>query len=219
MSSFISSFLNTDIIHRCIPRNQTPFCCPSAYPIGKYYQVQTPIRCYKCINNPESSDDSARIQYDTQKRIQKTVMVPSSLYTHDLASVTTTPTNIPPWNNMSDRVLPHVQKKYNTMILSTYRPGSLSPGGIGCDVKHNSYVRYLNRIKGKSALRKDPIPNSFGKPIVGNNCVNPIYGNKQVKTSIISCPSCRTLSEINTTPQSINNEISYYQPYHLHIFQ
>ena len=62
-------------------------------------------------------------------------------------------------------------------------------------------------------MRKDPIPNSFGKPIVGNNCVNPIYGNKQVKTSIISCPSCRTLSEINTTPQSINNEISYYQPY------
>jgi hypothetical protein len=33
------------------------------------------------------------------------------------------------------------------------RPGSQAPGGIGVDVKHNSYQRYLLKKKGLSALQ------------------------------------------------------------------
>ena len=177
--------------------------------IGQYYKVQTPSRCYKCITNPSSSNTSTFLQYDTLKQIQNTVRVPSSLYTHDLAAITATPTNIHPWNNMSDRSEPHTQRRANSMILSTYRPGSLSPGGVGCDIKHGSYARYLNRLKGKSALRKDPLPNTFGTPILFN-CARPIYGNKQVKTSIISCPACKTSTN---TPSYTTDVAYYYQPY------
>jgi hypothetical protein len=111
---------------------------------------------------------------------------------------------------MSDRVIPHTQKRSNSMILSTYRPGSLSPGGVGCDVKHGSYARYLNRLKGKSALRKDPIPSTFGVPIDRQKCAMPIYGNKLMKTSIISCPACD--GQIDPVEQVQGSSI-YYQPY------
>jgi hypothetical protein len=184
--------------------------CSYTYPPRQYYTTQTPVRCYKCINNPSSSEQSIRIQYDTQKRIQNTVRVSASLYTHDLASVSTTPSTIRTWNNMSDRVVPHIQKRSNSTILSTYYPGSLSPGGIGCDVKHGSYARYLNRLKGKSALRKGSIPSTFGVPIDRQNCAMPIYGNKLVKTSIINCHACN--GPINPVEQVQGSSI-YYQPY------
>ena len=34
--------------------------------------------------------------------------------------------------------------------LTRLRPGSLNPGGKGVDIKHNSYNRYLARIKAKN---------------------------------------------------------------------
>jgi hypothetical protein len=184
--------------------------CPNTYPPGQYYPVQTPVRCYKCVNNPSSGNQSIRIQYDTQKRIQNTVRVSASLYTHDLGAVTTTPSNLKTWNNMSDRVEPHLQKKYNSMVLSTYRPGSLSPGGAGCDVKHGSYARYLNRLTGKTSLRKGPIPSNFGVPIDRPSCAVSIHGNKLVKTSIISCPACN--GQLDPSSELVDGSI-YYQPY------
>lgn len=33
--------------------------------------------------------------------------------------------------------------------LTRDRPGSQAPGGSGVDIKHNSYARYLARLKGK----------------------------------------------------------------------
>jgi len=64
------------------------------------------------------------------------------------------------WNQMSDRPVPSIQKAFvptgnNTSLnrkhtsVTSSRPGCQTPGGIGCDIKHNSYERYLNRIKGK----------------------------------------------------------------------
>jgi hypothetical protein len=155
-------------------------------------------------------------RYDTLKKIQNTVRVSSSQYTNELASLTSTPKIFPTWNNMSDRTLPHIQRAYNRTILSTYRPGALSPGGIGCDVKHNSYVRYLNRLKGRKVLRKEPIPATFILPNIPFNNANPIYGDKQVKTSVVNCPPCGP----NQSQTNLEQESApYYQPYTFSIGQ
>lgn len=175
---------------------------------GNYYKIQTPVRCYSCINNPTSNTTDRYIKYNTLKKIQRTVGVSTSLYLHDKAALNAAPAKLPTWNNMSDRDLPHSQKKYNSTILSTYTPGSLSPGGVGCDIKHGSYVRYINRLKGKKFLRASPIPETFDLNHIPFNRAYPIYGNKQIKTAIVSCPSCPTQPALLDIPTE-----EYYQPY------
>lgn len=159
-------------------------------------------------NNPVS-------QYQRLKIIQNTVRVYSSLYTMNLSSLNAyhpplkipqivvqngTPYVVPAfinWNQMSDRASPSKQV-IHTGSGSTYgasstrhtivsdRPGAMSPGGVGVDIKHNSYDRYLNRIKARKPLRRGVIPPTFGLPIVFD-CADPIYGGKTVKTAIINC--------------------------------
>ena len=132
--------------------------------------------CRGCSKNM-SSDDPAIIN-QRQKIIQKVVRINSSLYTMNIAglNVYQSPSKnsqiveqagvnylIPPglnWNQMSDRSRP-AQQNVKTGSGSTYgssslrgtkvcnRPGAMSPGGIGVDIKHNSYDRYLNRLKVK----------------------------------------------------------------------
>jgi hypothetical protein len=101
---------------------------------------------------------------------------------------------------MSDRPEPSVQKasiptgtnsslnRRHTSVTSS-RPGCQTPGGIGCDIKHNSYDRYLNRLKGKGPLKRGSIPPYFGAPIPFNNAF-PVYGGKTVKTNIVSGCNC-----------------------------
>jgi hypothetical protein len=60
----------------------------------------------------------------------------------------------------------------------------MSPGGVGVDIKHNSYDRYLNKIKGKAPLRRGVIPPNYGAQIPFNRAF-PVYGGKTFKTSII----------------------------------
>jgi hypothetical protein len=102
---------------------------------------------------------------------------------------------------MSDRKQPHIQV-VKTGSGSTYgasstkhtitrlRPGALSPGGSGVDIKHNSYQRYLNRLKGKGPVRRGVIPPDFGLPYIPFNPAYPIYGGKTIKTSIVSGCDC-----------------------------
>ena len=172
--------------------------------------------CRSCNQNLTSSDPAS--QYQKQKLIQNTVRVKSSLYTMNLAGLmgyqkplntyqlveqAGTPYYAPPgvnWNQMSDRCSPAVQT-VKTGSGSAYgasstrhtivrdRPGAMSPGGLGVDIKHNSYDRYLNRLKGKSVLRRGVIPPKFGAPIQFNRGY-PIYGGKTVKTSIINNCDC-----------------------------
>ena len=174
------------------------------------------FRCRNCNQNLTSSDPAS--QYQKQKLIQNTVRVNSSLYTMNLAGLmgyqkplntyqiveqAGTPYYAPPgvnWNQMSDRRSPAVQT-VKTGSGSAYgasstrhtivrdRPGAMSPGGVGVDIKHNSYDRYLNRLKGKSVLRRGVIPPNFGAPIKFNRAY-PIYGGKTVKTSIINNCDC-----------------------------
>ena len=165
-------------------------------------------------------------QYQRLKLIQNTVRVASSLYTMNLGSLNTyvKPTNITHgvnWNQMSDRPFPSVQKatiptgfhnslnnRHNSVTSS--RPGCQTPGGIGCDIKHNSYDRYLNRLKAKGPLRRGVIPPTFGQPFIPFNCAFPIYGGKTIKTSIVSGCNCPINGDSNSK-QIYNNP--FYQEY------
>jgi hypothetical protein len=176
--------------------------------------------CRSCNQNLTSNDPAS--QYQRQKIIQNTVRVQSSLYTMNLAGLSAykKPLNTPQfveqngsgyiapakvnWNQMSDRPKPANQltkvasgTSYHTSstrhTITRLRPGAMSPGGVGVDIKHNSYDRYLNRLKGKRVLRRGIIPPNFGAEIPFNN-VFPVYGGKTVKTSIINGCDCPDIS-------------------------
>lgn len=172
--------------------------------------------CRGCNKNLASDDPAS--QYQRQKLIQNTVRVYSSLYTMNLAGLSgyQKPLNEPQiveqngtqyiaparvyWNQMSDRARPANQttkvasgSTYHTSstrhTITRHRPGAMSPGGVGVDIKHNSYDRYLNKIKGRAPLRRGIITPSYGAPIPFNRAY-PIYGAKTVKTSIINGCDC-----------------------------
>lgn len=168
------------------------------------------------------SNSAPAVQYQTQKQIQKTVRVPASLYTFALKSLAgfERPLStgqwvqqagsfyyIPPtvrWNQMSDRAVPSISKvktasggTYHTSSvrhsITRARPGAMHAGGEGCDIKHNCYDRYLNRIKGQAPLRRGVIPPHYGAPVPSTRAF-PIQGGKVVKTAIVNgcaplCPS------------------------------
>jgi len=186
--------------------------------------LPTLYRWRNCDTNLTSNTPEA--QYQRQKIIQNTVRVPSSLYTMNLASLSgyqnanyDTEFGVC-WNQMSDRIHPHVQKNV-TASGSSYggnstkrsllrlRPGAMSPGGKGVDIKHNSYDRRLNRLKGQSILRRGSVPKNFGAPIVFNPAF-PVYGGKTIKTSIVAgcdCPIVPSLSadeKLNIDPYTNN---------------
>jgi hypothetical protein len=131
--------------------------------IYKYKKLDVPA-----INEPLSYDISA-----TQKIIQNTVRVRSSLYTDNLAALYINSDNISamPWHNASDRMVAHGSK---TAATAT----SIKPN-YGVDVKHNSYDRYLGRKKSQY-LKADkegstPLPRTT------------YWGNKTYKFSIVNC--------------------------------
>ena len=184
---------------------------------------------YRAINPGISSNTPAN-QYQRLKLIQNTVRVPGSLYTSNLGPLNAYKKPISDkdagfygvcWNQMSDRPVPSVQRAtiptgYNNTLnrrhtsVTSSKPGSQTPGGIGCDIKHNSYDRYLNRLKGKGPLRRGVVPPSFGAPIPFNPAF-PIYGGKTVKTNIVNGCDCPigTPSENNLQDYKLfNNPIS-----------
>jgi hypothetical protein len=181
-----------------------------------YYRVRN------CDTNLTS--DTPANQYQRQKIIQNTVRVASSLYTMNLGALNAYAKPTPAtynvcWNQMSDRPVPSVQKTYvptkggtigsnsTKHTVTGPRPGAQSPGGIGCDIKHNSYDRYLNRLKGKAPLRRGVIPPNFGDPIPFNRAF-PVYGGKITKTSIVN--NCNCPIETKTNDSKIYNNPLYY---------
>jgi hypothetical protein len=148
---------------------------------------------------------SAANQYQRLKLIQNTVRVPSSMYTMNLGSLTayvkpSIETQNVCWNQMSDRPYASEQRAtvptgFNNSLNSRHhsvtssKPGCQTPGGKGVDIKHNSYDRYLNRLKGKGPLRREKTPVGFGLPITFNPAF-PIYGGKTVKTNIVAGCNC-----------------------------
>ena len=195
---------------------------------GEYYGYKDcpPIyRCRNCNNNLSSNDPAS--QYQRQKIIQNTVRVPASLFTMNLGAlnayerpnldykmVDISGSNyiVSPgvnWNQMSDRKEPHIQvaitgtgsgyhSSSTRRTITGPRPGAMSPGGSGVDIKHNSYDRYLNRLKGKAPLRRGVIPPDYGIPYIPFSRAYPIYGGKTIKTSIVNRCNCPIDSDVNS---------------------
>ena len=174
-------------------------------------------RCQGCNSNLASNSPAS--QYQRQKIIQNQVRVQSSLYSMNLKALNAyqKPNTLPEtillgglnylispgvnWNQMSDRRMPHHQPNPSASgsnpggnsvkrTITRLRPGALSPGGTGVDIKHNSYERYLNRIKGKAPLRRGVIPPNYGKEYIPFNPAYPIYGGKVIKTSLVNGCNC-----------------------------
>jgi len=206
------------------------FCARSASDNYYYY------RWRECDTGLTTNTPAA--QYQKQKLIQNTVRVYSSEYTMNLGSLAgyqrpNKRNAYVPWNQMSDRAEPAKQKAGanggNTIgssstrhSITRLRPGSLSPGGIGCDIKHNSYDRYLNRLKGKAPLRRGIIPPNFGMAEIEFNRANPIYGGKVMKTSIVSGCNCPIVTDqenykklyVNPVNETTDN---VFVPYHFSV--
>ena len=187
------------LIYKIGPRYDDPncnsYCCP-----GK--------SCRSLDFNASLSSNTPFAHYQNQKIIQRTVRIDSSQYTMNLGALASYQKPIKlnayvPWNQMSDRAVPSVQKAVTgsgTNVLSgnsrkrtltRLRPGAMSPGGVGCDIKHNSYERYLNRIKAKGPLRRGVVPPIFDKvKTIQFNRANPIFGGKIMKTNIVAGCDC-----------------------------
>ena len=167
------------------------------------FSLMTQSSHCKCRGNmfTLTSTDPA-YQYQTQKKIQNTTGVSSSLYAMNLGSLAVNANQSSPlWNQMSDRSVPHIQTTNNWGGGGLYRgnslrrtqtgirPGSTTPGGIGVDVKHGSYNRYMARLK--TQRRPSSVPSTFGEHIEFNRAI-PVYGGKTIQTSILAvsklCP-------------------------------
>lgn len=166
-------------------------------------------------------------QYQRLKLIQNTVRQDASIFTANIGPLSAykKPISDPNlgyygvnWNQMSDRPVASVQKatiptgfatslnRRHTSVTSS-KPGCQTPGGKGVDIKHNSYDRYLNRLKAKGPLKRGKIPPNFGAPIPFNPAY-PIYGGKTIKTNIINGCNCPE----NTPDYDLNKNINIY-PY------
>jgi hypothetical protein len=162
-------------------------------------------------------------QYQIQKKIQNTTGISSSLYDDNISALNIYqyPTRLDKqnWNQMSDRPIRHYQTNSASSQGSFYhpssvrhtqtrlRPGALTPGGFGVDIKHNSYYRYLGRLKGEKNIRRGIVPYQYGTRIPFNRAT-PIYGAKTMKTSIVTgCNICNT----NPYPGYFENEKRIYK--------
>lgn len=159
--------------------------------------------------NTRLTGNTPATRYQIQKQIQNTVRVYASLYTDNKKALSayrkpTVETHGVCWNQQSDRPFPSVQKAtvptgyYQSQLnnkhhsVTSSRPGGQTPGGVGCDIKHNSYDRYLNRLKGKGPLRRGPVPPILKLSTVPFNPAYPIYGDKVMKTNIVAGCNCPT---------------------------
>ena len=152
-------------------------------------------RCRNCDTNLTSNVPAD--QYQRLKLIQNTVRVPSSVYTMNLGALTSG--HGTSWNQMSDRPVASVQKSTRT----SSRPGGQNPGGKGCDIKHNSYERRLNRLKGNALLKRGSVPANFGYPVASN---------KTMKTNIVSGCACSSDNQarLYINPNNYNlNSLTY----------
>lgn len=151
-------------------------------------QIPLVVQCRTC--NPTNWPLPPTYSDANQKRIWKSSRVAQSQYLDSIASL-----NVysPPtlkigvnWNQMSDRPVPHVVKRNvpsrgnsTKYSITRHRPGAQSAPGSGVDVKHGSYHRYLERLKGKGPSRTQ-LPN--------HNI--PLYGNKTRYYGVSNSNSC-----------------------------
>jgi len=143
---------------------------PTLSRINKYNQVD-------CSGNDASIEYSPPICGTCPLKLNsiprspyRSIETPMSVYTANISSlyVYQKPSILYPdvnWNQSSDRAIPHTQPtnvQRNSSSLRATRtgskPGSMAPGGVGVDIKHNSFNRYNLRLRG--AILKKPQPSS-----------------------------------------------------------
>lgn len=148
------------------------------------FNLCPPVQCHSCNSRKYSAEN-------TQRLLQRQARVFSSQYTNALASMNILD-NLPisknqiNWNQMSDRFVPAIQPIHypgnngnsTKSTITRLKPGALSPGGIGVDIKHNSYDRYLGRLKSKNLKQQNPTG------------LTPIRGNKTFKMGLIAGCRC-----------------------------
>ena len=142
-------------------------------------------QCSKTSNCYNSLDNSAV----NQKIIQHQARTFGSLYTMNIAALNVRCSSqnnpLPQYssvnqNQSSDRNRFHIQTAYvatrgNSVrgSITRARPGSLAPGGTGVDIKHNSYDRYLARLKATNLITQ-------------NKTSIPLQGNKTKKYGLVN---------------------------------
>jgi hypothetical protein len=145
-------------------------------------------RCKACRSGICDGCDDVIIQ----KRIWKQVGVPSSQRASVLSYIAASSNSAfsPPylnWNQSSNNLLPSVQTKYvpsrgnsTKGSVTSIRPGALSAGGVGVDLKHNSYARYLCRINTNTLCA------SMNNTPAASGTTFALYGNKLMAYGILS---------------------------------
>ena len=192
---------------------ETPVCCNN---------------CGRCGCGGTPCLFSSGMREITQKRIQNQVRTSSQNYISNLSAFTirggakNNPIKNPNkgffnvnQNQMSDRNKLHLQTRYvprngnsTKSSVTANRPGSMGPAGknaVGVDVKHDSYNRYLGRIKAKnlqaswSSKNNDPFQkpptntySNFGKTIVSQEDLDYFKRFSQINYSVLGGGLCRT---------------------------
>ena len=153
---------------------------------NKIVWIEPIQRCKSCRSGICKGCDDVIVQ----KRIWKQVKVPSSQHTSVLSYATASTKSLNSqfvnWNQSSNNPTPSVQKVYvptrgnsTKSTVTSLRPGALSAGGEGIDIKHNSYARYFSRINAANSLACSNSSSS-------NTSVEPIYGNKTMNYGVLS---------------------------------
>ena len=147
--------------------------------------------CTTCTPGINTIDNS----FITQKIIQHQTGVASSTYNNNLVPYQVTKgqnyyikqgTGLNFAKVSSDRLRPSNSQNHNIRVVyrntsslqgsrTALRPGSLAPGGIGVDIKHNSYDRHLAKLKAKNLRPRESTHNP-----------TPIQGNKMNNISIFN---------------------------------
>ena len=166
--------------------------------VKNYYPWVLSIgKCVAC----NGSNNVIKIAQSKQQRIWNTVRVPASLYLSEKAALNVVGSsgiginnnsplvnyNYVNWNQMSDRAkpsrpMPQCQNRNaSSGCASTERtqtsmkPGASSVGGLGVDVKHGSYARYLLRLKGSVQSGNSVVNDAIqGNKTKNYNIINPI---------------------------------------------
>ena len=174
-----------------INNNFTPCDCSNS-------NLESVVQCTSCVYSDCSGQECSYFnKKNIEAQIQNQVRVSESQRLDVFSAFTvsrqrlrnTSEIAFYPYHNLSDRVLP-ANRKYNNVptrgnslrsSITSNRPGSMTPGGSGVDVKYGSYARHLAKIKSKNiytdSSRKTP-PDQY------------TMNNKQYRFNIISLSNC-----------------------------
>ena len=154
------------------------------------------VQCRSCMCDFSCADCSCSSfnSFIIQKNIQNQTGIQSSTYINNLVPQHVSrgqkfyiQQGLPNFSkNSSDRLRSSNTQNNSIRIIhrntssikgsrTSLKPGNLAPGGIGVDIKHNSYNRHLAKLKSKHLMPREDDHNN-----------NPIRGNKQNNMSVFN---------------------------------